>query len=113
MPERQRMQPLTIPPVSLPAVEGEKTSKSVPVVASRQRWPERLWQSVKRYPIPCGALVLMTVSLVLWLAGYGSLANWTLLAVVLLGGIPLVWETMQQFLHKEFGIDVIALLAIA
>ncbi len=55
----------------------------------------------------------MTVSLVLWLAGYGPLANWTLLAVVLLGGIPLLWETVQQFLHKEFGVDVIAILAIA
>src|SRR5450759_591108 len=55
----------------------------------------------------------MTVSLVLWLAGYGPIANWTLLAVVLLGGVPLLWETVQQFLHKEFGVDVIAILAIA
>ena len=55
----------------------------------------------------------MIVSLVLWLAGYDTLANWTLLAVVLLGGIPLLWETVKQFLHKEFGVDVIAILAIA
>src|SRR5205085_2447923 len=33
-------------------------------------------------------------------------------AVVLLGGIPLLWETVQQFLHKEFSVDVIAILAI-
>jgi cation transport ATPase len=33
--------------------------------------------------------------------------------VVLLGGIPLLWETAQQILHKEFGVDVIAILAIA
>ncbi len=113
MPERQCIHPLTIPAASLPAAEAEKTPTSVPAAALRQRWPGRLWHTVKHYPIPCGAVALMTASLVFWLAGYGTLANWTLLAVVLLGGIPLLWETVQQFLHKEFGVDVIAILAIA
>lgn len=116
MPDRQRMQPLTIPPEPLPEAEaeakGEKTPTSVSPVPAEQYWPGKAWQMVKRYPIPCGAIVLMTVSLVLWLTGYSSFANWTLLLVVLLGGIPLLWETLQQFLHKEFGIDVIAILAI-
>lgn len=113
MPDRQRMDPLTIPVASLPVAEAEKTSTSVPVTAPEQRWPGRLWHTVKHYPIPCGTVVLMIASLVFWLAGYGTLANGTLLAVVLLGGIPLLWETVQQFLHKEFGVDVIAILAIA
>jgi heavy metal translocating P-type ATPase len=39
-------------------------------------------------------------------------ASWTLLVIVLLGGIPLLWETVQQFLRKEFSVDVIAILAI-
>jgi heavy metal translocating P-type ATPase len=59
-----------------------------------------------------GAVALLVVSLVLWLAGRGDSASWTLLAVVLLGGIPLLWETVQQFLRKEFSVDVIAILAI-
>lgn len=113
MPDLQRMDPLTIPVASLPVAEAEKTSTSVPVTAPEQRWPGRLWHTVKHYPIPCGTVVLMIASLVFWLAGYGTLANGTLLAVVLLGGIPLLWETVQQFLHKEFGVDVIAILAIA
>ena len=54
----------------------------------------------------------MVVSLVLWIVGRGDLANWTLLAVVLLGGIPLLWETLQQLFRREFGVDVIAILAI-
>jgi cation transport ATPase len=33
--------------------------------------------------------------------------------VVVLGGIPLLWETLRQFQHKEFGVDIIALPAIA
>jgi len=28
------------------------------------------------------------------------------------GGLPLLWETFQQILHKEFSVDVIAVLAI-
>jgi len=67
---------------------------------------------VKHYPIPFGSVTLLLVSLVVWLVGRGDLANWALLAVVLLGGIPLLWETVQQFFHKEFSIDVIAILAI-
>ncbi|HEY5001596.1 MAG TPA: heavy metal translocating P-type ATPase, partial [Ktedonobacteraceae bacterium] len=114
MPDRQLMQPLTIPPEPLAEAEakGEKTPTSVPTVPKEQHWPGKAWQMVKRYPIPCGAIVLMAVSLVFWLTGYSSFANWTLLLVVLLGGIPLLWETLQQFLHREFGIDVIAILAI-
>jgi heavy metal translocating P-type ATPase len=59
------------------------------------------------------SVVLLVASLVFWLTGRGDIANWILLVVVLLGGIPLVWETFQQFLRREFSVDVIALLAIA
>jgi heavy metal translocating P-type ATPase len=68
---------------------------------------------VKRYPIPLGSIVLLGGGLGFWLAGDGDIANWVLLAVVLLGGIPLLWETVQQFFHKEFSVDVIAILAIS
>jgi len=67
---------------------------------------------VKSYPLPLGALTLLLVSLLLWLAGRPELAQWVLLIVVLLGGLPLLWETVQQFLHREFSVDLIALLAI-
>jgi heavy metal translocating P-type ATPase len=101
----------TPPPVSSPITVEEATTNDPPD-AIRQPWPGRLRRTVERYPIPLGALSLLAVSLVLWLAGRGNSANWTLLAVLLLGGIPLLWETVQQFLHKEFSVDVIALLAL-
>ena len=75
-------------------------------------WSQRLWRSMKSYPLPLGALTLLLVSLLLWLAGRPELAQWLLLMVVLLGGLPLLWETVQQFLHREFSVDLIALLAI-
>lgn len=95
------------------AVKSEKTATGVPPAAPRRSWPGRWWRTVKRYPIPFGAVTLMLASLVLWLAGRSTIASWTLLAVVLLGGIPLLWETIRQILHKEFGVDLIAILAIA
>ncbi len=78
----------------------------------KQRRLERWWRVVKQYPIAFGTLALMLASLVFWLAGRGDIANWILLAVALLGGIPLLWETLQQLFHREFGVDVIAILAI-
>src|SRR6266516_401324 len=109
MPERQRM---LAPMAPAPSAEAEQVLTSTTPAEPKQRWLERFWGTMRRYPIPVGAVALMVASLVLWLAGQSALANWTLLAGVLLGSIPLLWETMQQFLHKEFGVDVIAILAI-
>lgn len=72
----------------------------------------QVWSLVRQYPIALGTIVLLLLSLVLWLTRRGDLAQWSLLAVILLGGIPLLWETILQFFHKEFGVDVIAILAI-
>src|SRR6266699_3386163 len=98
-------------PDASPLETGEASTTVSPVETS-QPLLRRLWRIVKRYPIPLGSVALLVGSLVLWLAGRGDLANWMLLAVVLLGGLPLLWETFQQILHKEFSVDVIAVLAI-
>jgi heavy metal translocating P-type ATPase len=57
-------------------------------------------------------MVLLAGGLLLWLAGYAEITHWILFAVMLLGGLPLVCNTLQQFVRKEFSVDVIALLAI-
>jgi heavy metal translocating P-type ATPase len=72
----------------------------------------RLWNFMKSYPIPLSSLALLLVCLVFWLIGRLDLAHWVLLVIVLLGGIPLLWEMVQQFLHREFSVDFIAILAI-
>jgi cation transport ATPase len=87
-------------------IEQEKTA------AVQSSWLRRIWLALKSYPLPLGALVLLLVSLALWLAGYANLANWVLLVIILLGGIPLLWETLKHFIHKEFSVDFIAILAI-
>ena len=80
--------------------------------STRETWPRQLWLAAKQYPLPLVALALLIVSLGLWLAGRGDLANWTLLAIIVLGAVPLVWEILKQVAHREFGVDLIALLAI-
>jgi heavy metal translocating P-type ATPase len=72
----------------------------------------RLWNFMKSYPIPLSSLALLLVCLIFWLIGRLDLAHWVLLVIVLLGGIPLLWEMVQQFLHREFSVDFIAILAI-
>ena len=72
----------------------------------------RVWHVLKRYPLPSGALALLFVSLVLWLLGRTDLANWVLFTIVLVGGLPLLWETVQHLWHREVSIDFIAVLAI-
>ncbi|GCE06525.1 cation transporter [Dictyobacter aurantiacus] len=75
-------------------------------------WYQRGWSLLKRYPIPAGAIFLLLVSLVFWLARRGDLANWTLLGIIIWGGIPLLWETISRLWQREFSIDVIAAIAI-
>jgi heavy metal translocating P-type ATPase len=99
-------------PDSSPESASEATKSASPAEI-RQSLPGRLWRTLQHYPIPLGSVVLLVASLVFWLTRHGDIANWTLSLVVLLGGIPLLWETFQQFLRREFSVDVIALLAIA
>ena len=89
-------------------IEEQEVARITPLSS----WSQRLWSSVKSYALPLGALTLLLLSLLLWLVGRPELAQWLLLMVVLLGGLPLLWETVQQFLHREFSVDLIALLAI-
>ncbi|HYA99635.1 MAG TPA: heavy metal translocating P-type ATPase [Ktedonobacteraceae bacterium] len=94
------------------SVAGNYEEQSRNVVAT-QSWLNRIWQAMKRYPIPLGALVLLLASLVFWLTGNTKLANWTLLVIVIMGGIPLLWDTVKHIIHKEFSVDFIAILAIS
>ncbi|HEU5347612.1 MAG TPA: heavy metal translocating P-type ATPase [Ktedonobacterales bacterium] len=72
----------------------------------------QLARLVRRYPLPFGAVGLLLLSLVGWLAGWDGVAQWSLIVVILLGGIPLLWDTVRQLARGEVGVDVIAILAI-
>jgi len=89
------------------SISNKIEEQEVARITPPSSWSQRLWSSMKSYPLPLGALTLLLVSLLLWLVGHPELAQWLLLIVVLLGGLPLLWETVQQFLHREFSVDLI------
>ncbi|HEX8728858.1 MAG TPA: heavy metal translocating P-type ATPase [Ktedonobacterales bacterium] len=70
------------------------------------------WRLARSYPIPTIALGLLVVSGVLALAAPANLWRWPLLAIILVGGAPLLLETAQQLWRREFGVDLLAALAI-
>src|SRR5579885_814351 len=108
---------LQIPDEHVPShsspVPGEGATSVPSSPDKKTSWFRRIGRAARRYPIPFGSLVLLAVALVTWLDRLWPVANWALLAIVLLGGIPLLWETFQSFLRREFSVDVIAILAIA
>jgi heavy metal translocating P-type ATPase len=74
---------------------------------------QRVVATIRRFPVPFITLFLLTMAGVLALVGYLPAAQWALIAIILLGGIPLLWETLTQIVKGEFGVDLIALLAIS
>ncbi len=72
----------------------------------------RLVNAARHYPLPLSVLALLLISLIAWLVGWHNVAQWSLIAIILLGGIPLLWATLRQLAHGEVGVDVIAILAI-
>lgn len=69
-------------------------------------------QLVRRYPLPISVLGLLAFSLIAWIVRWQEISQWSLIAIILLGGIPLLWDTIRQLAHGEVGVDVIAILAI-
>jgi len=91
---------------------NESTAEQAGTIVTQPSWPRRIWQALRGYPIPLVSLVLLLVSLVLWLFKLYEFANWTLLVIVVMGGIPLLWDTLKHIIHREFSVDFIAILAI-
>jgi heavy metal translocating P-type ATPase len=100
-----------------PAEQAHDTAprdNQLSVHASRpEAWWGRAWRVLWRYPLPLLAVMLLLTSGVLWLVGRPELAQWPLLAIILIGGVPLAWDTVRHLLLAEFGVDLIAVLAIA
>ncbi|MEU1836836.1 heavy metal translocating P-type ATPase [Micromonospora chersina] len=64
-----------------------------------------------------GPLILLTVAVLagagLWFAGRRGAADLVWAAVTLVALVPAVWTTLRQIWRRQFGVDVIAVLALA
>ena len=52
-------------------IEEQEVARTTPLSS----WSQRLWRSMKSYPLPLGALTLLLVSLLLWLVGRPELSH--------------------------------------
>ena len=72
-----------------------------------------LWQKIRAYPIPVLALVgLLLGGIVFLVFRQSSVANWIWYGTLIVGGLPLVWNTLRGMLRGKFASDIIAMLAI-
>ena len=67
----------------------------------------------KRYPIPIFALASLIVgAIVQYALGMDELVHWLWITTLLVGGIPVVYETAKGMWRKQFASDIVATLAI-
>ncbi|MEO9320598.1 MAG: heavy metal translocating P-type ATPase [Nitrososphaera sp.] len=68
---------------------------------------------VRRYPMPVFSFIGLVVGTVLqWGLGLSEQAQWIWLATLVIGGVPVVWETAKGIASKHFASDIVATLAI-
>ena len=59
-----------------------------------------------------GSIVGVCLGGALWLAGEHAAANGVWAITTVMGGVPLLIDVVRSFARREFGVDVIAALAI-
>ena len=72
----------------------------------------KLLKLLRSYPIPFLSTITLAIGIILFLFGFQQYANAIWFATLILGGIPLVYETLRKVLKKNLTSDIIATLAI-
>jgi len=75
--------------------------------------PNRITAFVKNYPIPVFAIIgLLVGSVFHWTPHQQELGHWIWFVTLVVGGAPIIWQTIREMLHRHFASDIVALLAI-
>ncbi|HET9109916.1 MAG TPA: heavy metal translocating P-type ATPase [Ktedonobacterales bacterium] len=98
-------------PLERPPTSESEAPQQAPASSANER-SARLWRLARAYPIPLVAVILLAISGILALAAPAGVWRWPLLVIVVVGGAPLLIETVRQLAHREFGVDLLAALAI-
>lgn len=68
---------------------------------------------VKNYPIPVFAIIGLVVGSILHgIPNQHELGQWIWFSTLIIGGAPIIWQTIRDMLHRHFASDIVALLAI-
>lgn len=66
----------------------------------------------KHYPVPILALIGLVIGGILQITHEDSSGKTVWVITLIGGGIPVVWQTVREILHKHFVADIVAMLAI-
>ncbi|HEY7109954.1 MAG TPA: heavy metal translocating P-type ATPase [Nitrososphaeraceae archaeon] len=67
----------------------------------------------KRYPIPAFAIIgLILGTVVHYVFNEQDIGHWIWFVTLVIGGIPIIYETIKEILHGRFASDIVAMLAI-
>ncbi|MGA9230195.1 MAG: hypothetical protein WBV92_08580, partial [Nitrosotalea sp.] len=66
----------------------------------------------KHYPVPVLALMGLFIGAILQVSHEEQAGKIAWLVTLVGGGIPVVWQTIREMLHRHFVVDIIAMLAI-
>jgi cation transport ATPase len=67
----------------------------------------------KRYPIPAFAIIgLILGTVVHYIFNDQETGHWIWFITLVIGGVPIVLETIKEILHGRFASDIVAMLAI-
>lgn len=68
---------------------------------------------IKSYPIPVFAILgLASGSIFHWILNQHDFGNWIWIMTLVIGGIPIIIDTIRKMAHRQFAADIIAMLAI-
>jgi heavy metal translocating P-type ATPase len=92
-----------------PGLKKEKQE----MIDNHDHMPHRITTFVKNYPIPVFAIIgLITGSIFHWTPNQQELGHWIWFVTLVVGGAPIIWQTIRGMLHRHFASDIVALLAI-
>ena len=81
------------------------------VGSEKERMHKIVW-FVKNYPVPVIALIGLFIGGILQVSHEEQAGKIVWLITLIGGGIPVVWQTVREILHKHFVADIVAMLAI-
>ncbi len=75
--------------------------------------PAKITTFVKNYPIPIFAIIGLLVGGIFHeIPNQQELGKWIWFITLVIGGAPIIWQTVRDMLHLHFASDIVALLAI-
>jgi heavy metal translocating P-type ATPase len=75
--------------------------------------PTKITTFVKNYPIPVFAIIgLLAGGILHGIQNQHESGQWIWFITLIIGGAPIIWQTVRDMLHRHFASDIVALLAI-